>query len=1001
MAANSEGLLAEWRVEDIVGKNDGDAVTSWVDRVSGKTLSAAGTGAVYRVNKFNGQAGIEFAGSAANYLSMAYDAALTLSGGGTVLVTFRKESGGATASQKIVLFETSASGYTVRLITSSSNALRFEVWRNSGGSTQGIIDGAATNGSVTIFAGMVDGSANGAARQATSSADVAATISGSYTPTAAGATFDVGKDFFGTIASIQIWDRKLSNVGLQNEFYDLYTTYKAAAGSGSALPFSNCVVQPMGTMAKLTFTGSVSFPVNFDNTKIATYAATTATPDGGTTARTPLMTSVQDIAIVTGNTVVTVGLDYPIWQNDTGVTVNQPAGLISDVAGNTTGGSGGAVSSTNSSTCPYPLVNARFGGYTYPRRAFTGSVIVYVDAEDFSGYGIAKVAFSATGGTSSHTEALDVTSKSVLAVNAAIRSEFGSRLPPKAEFYTWNLDLSSFTAGETITITAVVWPVVGQASEKRTLTLTIFKDDGSSFNGTRYVSNSGNDTTGDGSQGNPYRSIMKAAVWFRANGKKGGTIYVPQGQAFSESPGGTYTDNSSLVGEILVRPTGNGTKADTSVQFNATELQNGTGDYYICFQDLTLYVQGNNALKGVDNVSYERCLVDSLASPEYNRALQFVSLDNAAWTAATKTLTQSGKMTAYNGQWQSGDKIWLWNAGTAGQYTVASVASNDAITLVESLNATDLASGVKTPPFDLRWCATTTNQYGMWDCEVKGLMYSQASTISISNMFGVKITPNCDAIRNGGSVACVLTFEGTRYASSTHVDHWQGDHNETDFNTLLQCCVLSGTAAQCLFADANDEAGGFISNISVKNCLMVQQTGSQYLAQFDTGNNQILRNIKISHCTFANAGIYLRPGATAKYYNVLFEGVDATGIGAKHPSDAVDGRTYGARFVHCHSRGGVSQMGPGQRQDVTSGSEGFSGSITDYDTDRFDYRPTMNLIGRMGRQAVIDVWGNRRASTTAIGAAAASAEYAVASRIGGRHLRHGRRQVCGLDLSVN
>lgn len=66
--------------------------------------------------------------------------------------------------------------------------------------------------------------------------------------------------------------------------------------------------------------------------------------------------------------------------------------------------------------------------------------------------------------------------------------------------------------------------------------------------------------------------------------------------------------------------------------------------------------------------------------------------DDAAWTAATKTLTQTGAF----GDASVGQTIEITdaNGGTEGEYTVATVVSADAVTLEEELDAGDIADGI-------------------------------------------------------------------------------------------------------------------------------------------------------------------------------------------------------------------------------------------------------------------------------------------------------------------
>jgi hypothetical protein len=64
--------------------------------------------------------------------------------------------------------------------------------------------------------------------------------------------------------------------------------------------------------------------------------------------------------------------------------------------------------------------------------------------------------------------------------------------------------------------------------------------------------------------------------------------------------------------------------------------------------------------------------------------------DNAAWTVATKTLSQTGKFAAAS----VGQTLTITDGATAGDYTVATVIGDDAVTLAEELDAGDIASGI-------------------------------------------------------------------------------------------------------------------------------------------------------------------------------------------------------------------------------------------------------------------------------------------------------------------
>lgn len=63
--------------------------------------------------------------------------------------------------------------------------------------------------------------------------------------------------------------------------------------------------------------------------------------------------------------------------------------------------------------------------------------------------------------------------------------------------------------------------------------------------------------------------------------------------------------------------------------------------------------------------------------------------DGAAWTASSKTLTKTGAFSGYT--WTSGDKVLVYKSGVFSYLAeIASKVSNDAITLVETVYATDL-----------------------------------------------------------------------------------------------------------------------------------------------------------------------------------------------------------------------------------------------------------------------------------------------------------------------
>jgi hypothetical protein len=170
---------------------------------------------------------------------------------------------------------------------------------------------------------------------------------------------------------------------------------------------------------------------------------------------------------------------------------------------------------TNSSTLDYPVA---FGQHdpvagTLMRSRVKSDFAVAFNARH--GEGIACVRWNATGGTSGHTQEVfsTVQTKTERTATGLYACAYGSSIP-----------LSGFTQAETITVRARVYPVVGDANSildtnGRTTAaneclgwndLIVICDKNNALDAIKYVSTTGNDTTGDGSSGNPWLTINKA-----------------------------------------------------------------------------------------------------------------------------------------------------------------------------------------------------------------------------------------------------------------------------------------------------------------------------------------------------------------------------------------------------------------------------------------------------------------------------------------------------------
>ena len=102
-----------------------------------------------------------------------------------------------------------------------------------------------------------------------------------------------------------------------------------------------------------------------------------------------------------------------------------------------------------------------------------------------------------------------------------------------------------------------------------------------------------------------------------------------------------------------------------------------------------------------DAAQAERCLDREELNTQsldwhYNRRREvplspdLFTFDNAAWTALTRTLAQTGKFAAAS----TGQTITITVGATTGDYVVESVTSNDAVVLETSISVGNVASGI-------------------------------------------------------------------------------------------------------------------------------------------------------------------------------------------------------------------------------------------------------------------------------------------------------------------
>jgi hypothetical protein len=511
----------------------------------------------------------------------------------------------------------------------------------------------------------------------------------------------------------------------------------------------------------------------------------------------------------------------------------------------------------------------------------------------------------------------------------------------------------------------------------------VFSDDtgsaGSAMTtGTKYVSNSGDDTNNGDTALTPYRRIHKAANALRLLNT--GIILIPAAQAFVESADSLISSGVAPIGVLYIRPDTGGTSANTSVTMNSNDLRNGAGDFRFVFEDLTVYVDQNNSISGAPEVAFRRCIIDSHAATEYNNALRApIFLTDATYTAATKTVTKTAAFASYT--WVTGDKIWLWGTGTtAGQYTIASKASDNAITLVEALAAGDLGAVVKTPYFTLGYLASTIAHVNYWDCKVKAVSFVNGMITGASSFGTLLQAPEADMIRGAGSHQCWgNNLGGGAKYTDNHLDGYQSVSD--DQNSIIRNFAVVGAPVQGILINRQDS--GNVGGIAVTNGLIVQSTLGSYLTQIGSGLTTDCARFWFQNLSLPNQGLMFRPANTpGSFRNITVLGCVSLALSSKQASDSSDSRSWGIRYVHSHSINGLGQVGQGQRYDVTTGDAGFTdGTTGSYDVGAIDYRPDADseLLDRITPPLrVIDLAGVSVSSPDAVGAFVSSEAQASA-----------------------
>jgi len=218
-----------------------------------------------------------------------------------------------------------------------------------------------------------------------------------------------------------------------------------------------------------------------------------------------------------------MSLSEPIYLDDntgagksgTAPVVKFTAAWATESGGGTTTFAATSLAVTNNSTLVYPVAVGEwdeFVGVVTRERVKANFVVA---AQASHKFGIACVRFDATGQTSSAN-----VNSTVVFQTATRRPKTGLWVPA----YQATLALSGFTQAELIDLRFRAYPVVGDASsilDTNSYTTsadeglgrnksTITCDKSNALDNIKTVATTGNDTTGNGSSGNPYATIGKA-----------------------------------------------------------------------------------------------------------------------------------------------------------------------------------------------------------------------------------------------------------------------------------------------------------------------------------------------------------------------------------------------------------------------------------------------------------------------------------------------------------
>jgi hypothetical protein len=327
----------------------------------------------------------------------------------------------------------------------------------------------------------------------------------------------------------------------------VFTIAQASAGNLPSLTAAEITSDSSGRKLKLTFDKAVNYRAGHATVKATALIGQSAKRQIKTDGTTPAGD---------GTTILTFDLrrGKPVMSAESSITVDLPLGFVITASDSTyvnNASTGGTVA--NNSTRTYAPMGRII---SKPLDDFSGTYTVEVDAGGM--FGVASVQMSITDGSAT-LGPVTVTSRSQLA---------SYRFVP-ALIYAYAFDISTLADGLCTMNVTTTCPVTGGT---RANAITFYNNTGGTLATTTYFvkGTSGNDSTGDGSSGNPYKTIQK--VILAAHGSTARTkIVLDEAGVYDANAG--YAGFNLATGRALLVVAGAGlTTADVTVTGDANGI---------------------------------------------------------------------------------------------------------------------------------------------------------------------------------------------------------------------------------------------------------------------------------------------------------------------------------------------------------------------------------------------------------------------------------------------